>query len=429
MTSKDTLKLIIADSQSAVLPHLWQRSLVVPVNSGKIITLAGVRRSGKTYHLFQIMKDLLESGTDPNKLLYVNFQDERIQLDGSELDVILQAYRELHPDINLSECYFFFDEVQEISGWEKFVDRLYSSISKNVFITGSNSKMLSLEIATSLRGRTVTYEVYPLSFSEFVGVVRPGTLSHSSKDKAVLLSLFEKFMTSGGFPELVGREQGLSDNILQEYFNVMLFRDLIERFGITQAAALKYFCKRLVGSSAGEFSVNKIYNELKSQGYSIGRETLYDFRDNVEAIYLNRFVSKYSYSVVKSEGSVKKTYIIDQGMGTSLDFKLAGDKSRLLENTVALELLKQGKAITYWQDKVECDFVITEKDNAVMAMQVSPDISDSRTRTREMRGLIACCKALALSEGYIVTLNTWDELEIDGIQAHVMPAWSYFLTK
>jgi uncharacterized protein len=429
MTSKDIIKVIIADSQSAVLPNLWQRSLVVPVNSGKIITLAGVRRSGKTYHLFQIMKDLLAQGIGPHKLLYINFQDERIQLDGSELDVILQAYRELHPDIDFAECYFFFDEVQEIRGWEKFVDRLYSSLSKNVFITGSNSKMLSREIATSLRGRTVTYEVYPLSFAEFVGVVRPGTLSHSSKDRAFLLSLFEKFMTNGGFPELVGREQGLLDNILQEYFNVMLFRDLIERFGVTQTAALKYFCKRLVGSSAGEFSVNKIYNELKSQGYSIGRETLYDFRDNVEAIYLNRFVPKYSYSVVKSEGSVKKTYIIDQGMGASLDFKLAGDKGRLLENTVALELLKQGKVIAYWQDEVECDFVVIEKNQVTLAMQVSLDIGDPKTRTREMKGIVACCKALGLGEGYIVTLNTWDELEIDGIHVHVVPVWSYFQTK
>jgi uncharacterized protein len=235
-------------------------------------------------------------------------------------------------------------------------------------------------------------------------------------------------MLKGGFPEIVGRSDELSEEILQEYFNVMLFRDLIERFGVTQTAALKYFCKRIVSSSSGEFSVNKVFNELKSQGYSIGKDTLYDFRDNVEAIYLNRFVPKYSFSVVKSEGSIKKSYIIDQGMGVSLDFKFGQDKGRLLENIVALELLKNGKQIAYWQELVECDFVVTDKDRVIEAIQVSLDISDPETHKREVKGLLACCKALELKEGYILTLNTFDEFERDGIFVHVVPAWSYFLS-
>lgn len=426
MTGKDLLKTIITDSQSRVIPEVWERMLKIPSDSGKIVTLAGVRRSGKTYHLFNLINQLNTQGVAVEKILYINFEDERLQLSSKELDLILQAYRELYPQLDLADCYFFFDEIQEVEGWEKFIARIYSSISQHVFITGSNAKLLSKEIATALRGRTITFEIYPLSFAEFVNVISPGLNPYSSADKAKLVNLFDRFMHQGGFPELVKQEDDLKDQILQEYFNVMVFRDLIERYQISGGTTLKYFCKRIIGASAGEFSVNKIYNELKSQGYQVSKNTLYSYQMYVEAIYLNRFISKYSHSVVEAESSQKKTYVIDQGLGAALDYKLSQDKGRLLETTVALELLKQSKQIAYQQNGSECDFVVIEKGKVVEAIQVTSDLTDAQTKEREIKGVVSACQKFNLKKGVIVSFDHEEKFEVDGIQVTVKPAWRYF---
>lgn len=427
MRRKESLKTLIVDNQSTPFPGQWSRNLMIPLDTEKIITLAGVRRSGKTYHLFHAMERLVQEGIKRKHIIYINFEDERLNLEQEELDLILQAYRELYPDIDLSECYFFFDEIQEVTGWEKFIARLYASISKNIFITGSNAKLLSQEIATALRGRTITFEVYPLSFAEYCAVLRPGLNPYKSTDKAHLLSLFNQFMHEGGFPEVIKHTRELRDTILQEYFNVMLLRDLIERYNISQASILKYFCKRVIGASAGEFSVNKIYNELRSQGYQIAKDTLYAYQDYVEAIYLNRFVMKYSPSVVKSELSQRKTYVIDQGLGTALNYKLSEDKGKLLENTVALELIKQGKKILYNQNGTECDFVVVAKDVPREAIQVSLDVSDDKTKEREVKGLLQACEKLDIPAGIILTRGEKEDVVIKGKTVHIVPAWEYFL--
>lgn len=426
MVGKDLLKTIIIDSQSRSFPEVWGRTLKIPSGSGKIITLSGVRRSGKTYHLFNLINHLKAQGVSIEKILYINFEDERLQLSSGELDLILQVYRELYPQLELSGCYFFFDEIQEVEGWEKFIARVYSSISQHVFITGSNAKLLSKEIATALRGRNLTFEIYPLSFGEFVNVISPDLNPYGSADKAKLVNLFDLFLRQGGFPELVKQEDGLKDKILQEYFNVMVLRDLIERYQISQATTLKYFCKRIIGASAGEFSVNKIYNELKSQGYQVSKDTLYAYQEYAEAVYLNRFISKYSYSVVKTESSQKKTYVIDQGLGSALDYKLSQDKGRLLETTVALELLKQGKQIAYQHNGSECDFVVIGKGKVVEAIQVVYDFSDNHTKEREIKGLVSACQKFNLGKGTILSFDHGEEFEVDGTQIIVQPAWQYF---
>lgn len=426
MIRRDLLKTIITDNSLRPLPKLWERMLKIPSDSGKIVTLAGVRRSGKTYHLFNLINQLRAQGIAAEKILYINFEDERLELSSEELDLILQSYRELYPQLKLPDCYFFFDEIQEVEGWEKFIARIYSGISQKVFITGSNAKLLSREIATALRGRTITFEIYPLSFVEFVNIVSSGLNAHSSADRATLANLFERFMRQGGFPELVKQKDDLKDKILQEYFNVMVLRDLIERYQISQATILKYFCKRIIGASAGEFSVNKIYNELKSQGYQVSKDTLYSYQDYVETVYLNRFISKYSHSIVKAESSQKKTYVIDQGLGAALDYKLSQDKGRLLETTVALELLKQGKQIAYQQNSSECDFVVIEKGRVTEAIQVTAEFVDTQTKEREVKGLVSACQKFDLKKGTILTFDHEDKFEVESIQVNVIPAWQYF---
>lgn len=429
MTTKEMLKTIITDNQFRKFPKIWTRTMKIPVHTGKIITLAGVRRSGKTFHLYAVMKQLIKQGVIPTHILYLNFEDERLKLTTDELDLILQSYRELYPNHIMTTCYFFFDEIQEVPGWEKFIARLYHSVSPHIFVTGSNAKLLSGEIATALRGRTITYEIYPLSFQEFIEITASGLNPYSSADKAKLVNLFDRFLYQGGFPEVINKDDQLQNKILQEYFSVMVLRDLIERYKIPQATMIKYYCKRVIGNSAGEFSVNKIYNELKSQGYKIGKDTVYEYQGYVDAIYLARFIPKYAHSVVKSELSQKKCYVVDQGMGVALDFKFAQDKGRLLETTVALELLKQGKQIAYTQNGNECDFVVVEKGRVAAAIQVALDLSDTVTKKREIKGLIHACQTFGLQTGTIITLNQDDEQTIDDIVVRTIPAWKYFLQR
>jgi len=429
MGRKDLLKTIITDNQARELPTMWSREQKIPVATNKIVTVAGVRRSGKTYHIFNIMKQLMDLGVPSTNMLYLNFEDERLKLEKGELDLILQAFRELHPSQNLQDCYFFFDELQEVAGWEKFINRMYSTITKNIYITGSNSKLLSTEIATSLRGRTITYQVYPLSFREFVTITNPSPLNvYNSQDTAKLVALFNQFLYQGGFPEVVDKGKELREKILQEYFNVMLMKDLIERYKISQASIIKHFCKRVVAGSGGEFSVNKIYNELKSQGYKISKDSMYEYQDYVDNIYLARFIPKYTHSVVKSAMSQKKSYVIDQGFGVALDFKFTQDTGRLLETVIALELIKAGKQIAYDSNGSECDFVVIEKDQVTQAIQVTQELADEETKTREVKGLTTTCKKCNLPTGVIVTLDTSDEFVIDGVEVKVTPAWKYLFS-
>ena len=428
MNQKELLKTIITDNQARNMPDIWPRTLEIPLESGKIITLSGVRRSGKTYHLFNLIKKLKAKGVSSELVLYLNFEDERLRLKTEDLDLILQAYRELYPNHDLSRCYFFFDEIQEVKEWEKFIDRIYHSVSTHVFITGSNSTLLSKEIASALRGRTVTYEIYPLSFKEFVDVQKPKINSQTSVGKAVLARLFEKFLQQGGFPELIGKSRELQSKILQEYFNVMVLRYLIERYKISQVEILKYFCKRVIGASAGEFSVHKIYNEIKSQGYKVGKDTIYAYQEYVESIYLAKFIPKYAHSVVKTELSQKKSYVIDQGMGAAMDFKLSQDKGRLLETAVGLELIKYGKQISYVQNGAECDFALIDKGTVTEALQVTYDLSGQETWDREIKGLIQACKSFALTKGTIVSMDKEDEMMVSGIKVNIIPAWKYFFS-
>lgn len=272
---KAQLKRIIADFHQTPLPEFRNRSLDVPLDMGKIVILVGPRRAGKTYCLFQLMDGLEKSGISRQEMLYINFEDERLDLEG-ENDLIFDAYRELYPEQDMSRVFLFLDEIQELPNWEKFVRRVTDTISRRVVLTGSNSRLLSREIATSLRGRGISFEILPLSFSEYLSFQDlPKDPPVSSKDRALVGRAFEEYCLWGGYPELVGMEQRFKAQVLQEYFNVMFYRDLVERYNVSDPALFKYLLKRLISSFTKDFSVNKLYNDLKSRGFSVGKDSLY----------------------------------------------------------------------------------------------------------------------------------------------------------
>jgi len=398
---KKILKRIISDFHQAALPVVKQRSLVVPLDLNKIITILGPRRAGKTYFLYQLMGELEKQGVERHQILYLNFEDERLDLAGNN-DLIFDAYRELYPDQDLSGVFIFFDEIQEVPGWEKFVRRIDDTISRHIFLTGSNANMLSLEIATSLRGRSISFEILPLSFKEYL-VFRDISARnvHSAKDKAIVHNAFTEYCLWGGFPELVWIEERFKLQVLQEYFNVMLYRDLVERYGIRDIAVLKYLLKRLIGSFTREFSVNKLYNDLKSRGFAISKDSIYRMMEEIMSIYMLASVVKYDPAVVKREMSNKKIYLYDNGLSSAMNYAFSEDRGKLLENIVFTVLRTSSSELFFLRNGWECDFLAFPMAAPPLAVQVTERLTEENA-SRELKGLLAARKRVSNVAGLLL---------------------------
>ena len=428
MNKKDVFKEIIRSFQKKPLAVVKKRSLALPLKSGKVITVSGVRRSGKTYLLLDAVSRLLAQGVKINSVVYINFEDERLETDKKDLDLILQAYQELYPDAALEKTYFFFDEIQNVDGWEKFIRRVYDTVSKNIFVTGSNSKLLSTDIATSLRGRNLGYELYPLSFAEFLSFSGVKADIHDSRNRAKIASEGGQYLLNGGFPELFFLPQDLHVKTLQGYFDVMLFKDLMERYQRkAHAHLLKYFIKRLLANISSPLSLYKIYNELRSQGYKIDKNLLYELTEELNSIYFFFPLRKYSASVIKRETSEKKVYVVDTGLASAVSFNIGEDRGKLLENAVFMQFHSMEADIFFYKDKKECDFVRLAPGGKPAAYQVCYDLSAEGTKKREFDGLIEACKRLGLKSGTIITMSDEFEEIIEGVKIQVVPFYKWAL--
>jgi uncharacterized protein len=432
MITKEIIKSVLDDFKINNIPICKPRKAKIPLNTGQVISIIGARRSGKTYLLYDLMNKLILKGKNKSNFIYLNFEDERLsEFTINDFDLILQSIREKNTKINLNNCYFFFDEIQNISGWEKFVRRLHDSVSKNIFLTGSNSKLLSSEIATSLRGRTIVVEVFPLIFEEYLNFKNIKIDTINSLSRAKIINSLNDFLKYGSFPDVINQKKQVKLLMLQEYFNTMIYRDIVERYNISNPLNLKFFIKYLINNNTSEFSVNKIYNNMKSLGLKTGKELLYVYIEYIENIYLANILKKFDYSFRNQESSDRKLYAIDNGIYTSLNKSTTPNVGKLLECSVYnFLLIKYGKEnVFYYKDRYECDFLIIENNKILDLIQVTYKMSDSMTRERELNGLIKACQALNYNKGKIITLDDNEEKIIQSkITIHSIPAWKFFLT-
>ena len=416
---KKILKRIIKDFHNRPLLDFKPRQADVPLNLNKIITIVGPRRAGKTYYLFQLMAELEEQDIARSRILYINFEDERLELKGRH-DFIIEAYLELYPELDLSLAYFFFDEIQELDMWEKFVRRMFDTVTKKIFLTGSNAKLLSGEIATSLRGRSLSFEIMPLSFKEFLSFKEIDAQdTYSTKNSSLIQKAFEEYFLWGGYPELVEIEERFKPQVLQEYFNVMLYRDLLERYTIKDVSILKYLMKRLIASFTKEFSVNKLYNELKSKGISISKDRIYRMVDQIFSIYMMAYVEKYDPSVIKREMSNKKIYLFDNGFAAVTQYSFFEDRGKLLENLVFAHLRAQTDEIYFLKNGWECDFVAFIAGKQPLIIQVTEYLNLDNLN-REIKGLKMAEKRIPNSKSLLLTA------EVD--QTINLPDWCDVMT-
>jgi len=429
MDLKNTFQSIIALHQQEIPLNLLERATQLPLNEGRIVTVTGIRRCGKSSLLGLAINRLLKNGVPRERILYVGFDDERfLSMSAGNFDELLQAYREMYPHIAIKDVYMFFDEIQLVKGWELFVLRVYKNYCKHIFITGSTAKMLSEEMASALRGWPDEYREYPLSFSEYLRFKNIEANRYTEEGKAVLASAFRTYCEEGGFPE-VALTTTKSDKIkiLQSYFNTMLFRDMMEHYNIgTPSFVVRYFLKRVMNNLTKPTSVNNIYNDLKSQGLKVSKDSLYLWLDYACNIFMLRKVEKYDKSIVKQRSASAKYYVADIALHNAVLLPESEDSGKALENIVYLNLersLGEEDRVFYFNDSKECDFVVQRGERVAELIQVCWVLNEENIE-REISGLMAASTFTGCTKCSIITFNQQQSLERDGLHIDVKAIWN-----
>ena len=423
MYMKNIFKQIISDFHSLEEKKVEKRLLEVPLNTWKIISIIWPRRSWKSYFLFSIINDLIKSWINKTNIVYINFEDERINIDWANLQIIIDAYLELYNHKKLEETYFFFDEIQNINNWEKFIRRIYDLGMKKIFITWSNAKLLSKEISTSLRWRSLSFELLPLNFKEFINFKWEELNIYTTKDKAKILNLQKEYLLWWGFPEIINYSNELKIKTLQEYFDVMLYNDIIERYKIKDVTLLKQFVKLLIQTTTKEYSINKMWNNLKSLWFKFDKNILYDFIDYLDTIYFWKSISKYDYSLSKQ--TLKKVYLFDNWYLNAISFNFSENFWKLLENIVFIELYRKfWDNIFFLKNLSETDFVINNKDNIIF--QTCYDLTEENEE-REIKWCLYAMNKFKINNSYIITNEQENIIKIDWKVIKVIPFYKWIL--
>lgn len=428
----DTIKSIILDFQEARLETGVPRRLAIAPVRGKAAICIGVRRSGKSTYMFQVMDRLLASGVPRENILYMNLFDDRLHnLRQGGLGMITEAYYSLYPEKkNTEKVYCFFDEIQVVPGWESFIDRLMRTEKCEVYLTGSSARMLSTEIATQMRGRALSWEMFPFSFKEFLdwkGLDSAGPMS--TKKSLLVRKAFEEYWETGGFPEVAGLPRNLRIKTHQEYFQAILFRDLVERHDISHPKALTDLAYRLVDNTASLYSVNSLTGYLKSLGYKAPKSTVSDYLEWFEAAYFLFTVRLFDASLARSNTNPKKIYCIDHSLVNSVSSGILVNSGHLLENLTFTALRRIFPEIYYYKTKtgLEVDFIVPARRRARLLVQVCESLADPRTRKRETTALSEAMNELGLKAGIVVTRNEHESIDTDDGTIEVTPVWRFLL--
>ncbi len=414
---KNIAKKMILENQRMVRDLSFvRRNVVFEPNSCYV--LVGLRRAGKSYMLYQRMNDLLQEGHSIEEFLYFNFEDDRLaDLQLADLDLIKQAYEEVfeHKPI------FMLDEIQLVDGWEKFARRL-ADHKYIVYITGSNAKMLSKEMSTTLGGRYIVQNVFPFSFPEFLKA-KDIQLENQWEylDNAHVKRAFNEYFHFGGLPELVLRAEPFKRQWLGNLYNKIYFGDLISRYNVRNTMGLKVLIRKLAESVKQPQSYNRLANIVSSVAGKVKQETIVDYLEYIKDTCM-LFSLENIEAKLQDKLSNRKYYFIDNGI---LNLFLLDPETSLLENMVAIYLFENYEDdLYYYNSNLEVDFCLFEHGKAI---QVSYAIEDDDTYKRETKALLAYAKRFDCKDLYIITMDSEDEISIEGNVIHVIPLWKMLL--
>lgn len=413
---KNLIKTVIYDQQkTGISKRFISRSIPKGiVESESIVVISGIRRCGKSTLLNQIKNESKE------KDYYFNFDDERIiHFNVDHFQLLYETFLELFG----VQRTFYFDEIQNIVGWERFVRRLHDAGNK-VIITGSNANMLSRELGTHLTGRYIQIELFPFSFAEFLSFKQFSYTEkefYSSEGKAELLRYFNEYFKTGGFPLYIKEGR---DDYLKALYESILYKDVLVRNKLVNERELL----ELVNYLASNVSKLSSYNGLTKVIAVKNASTIRNYFSFLQDTYLIFQINKFDFSLKKQIQNLKKTYFIDNALVRRLGFMFSEESGRLLENIVFLELRRRGFEIFYHSNRFECDFLIRQGINVVQAIQVCYSFDSAQTKSRELKGLLEAMEIYGLTNGLILLQDAQEEvIEENGLTVNVLPVWKWLL--
>jgi len=402
-----------------------QKDIAPLLNQREIIIITGVRRGGKSSLMRLISNDLIEKyDILQDNILYLNFEDERFTyFDINDFEQVYEIFLELyHP---VGRKYFFLDEIQNVKGWEKWLNRLYEFEDLKIFVTGSNATLLSSEIATALTGRNRQLIVYPFSFNEFLSL---RSYSITEKDfylrekRIEIKRLFDEYLKLGGFPEVLK----ISDNtLLEQYLKDIIYRDVIARYSIRNIKEIK----ELILYLASNIGTIQSYNNLREMINVKSLNTIKNYLEMLENVFLFFKIDLFSFSVKKQIYNPSKIYSVDSALSNAIAFKFSENLGHIYENIVFIELQRRNKVVFYWKSKRgrEVDFVIKSGLKIDEAIQVCFSFTDKKTRDRELESLLSAKNELNVDNLVMITEDEKGEEVIDGATVRIIPLWKWLL--
>lgn len=412
--------------------------------AGNLVTvISGMRRSGKTYRLLQVMEDLIARGVPQDRLLYFNFEDDRLgAVTPATGDAVIEAFWALSPRAAEQGSYLFLDELQEMEDWGSWLRRIVDTTRATIFVTGSSSKMLSENYSTQLRGRSLEYVQYPLGFGEFVRWHEPeldaAGPGWSARERVALERLLGEYLVKGGFPVVQDLPWQRAVPVLQGYARRVVASDVVERHGVGNPRAASLFGTKVLALCGRPLSLRKVTEEIRQTGHAVSRTALADLVGYFEEAFLVHEVDPRTRSTRLGPNHQRKLYPIDHGLARANMPAPTLDQGQILEDAVAVELLRRqgpsraGAVASYLTEtrRHEVDFCAGDAlfPQGLQLLQVSWDLTSPRTMERECRSLWEAMAELGVRESTIVFAHGEERLiERDGARIGCVPAWKWLL--
>jgi len=429
---RELIRQKIVDGLAARVPAFTRRDVRLPGVKGKAVAVIGMRRTGKTTFLWQVLADRLAHGTGREGLLYFSFEDERLAgMTAAELQLVVEEYYRLHPEWrDRKRAVFFLDEIQAVPGWEAFARRLLDTERVELFVSGSSARLLSREVATSMRGRAMEALVHPFSFREYLRHVGREPEREPERLPKAGRSALEKdlraYVAGGGFPEAQGAAARDRFELLRGYVDVALLRDVVERHAVSHPVALRLMTRHLLGNAAGTFSVNKFHGDLRSQGIAVAKDTLHAYLAHLEDAFLVRTVSVAAGSERRRMVNPRKVYPIDPGLIPVFDHSGRANVGHALETCVMLELERRGAEVAYVRTAsgFEVDFLACYAEGGRELIQVCADLDVPGVRERETRALLEAAREHPRASLHLISLEADAARSLPArVSAHAAAVW------
>jgi len=417
-------------------PPLTRRDARLPVVPGKMHAVIGMRRAGKTSFLRQLQAARRES-LPPERTVFVSFDDDRLaELTVEQLALLLEEYYRRYPELRGRETvHWFLDEIQLVEGWERFVRRVLDSEQVEIVVSGSSARMLSREVHTSLRGRGMATVIRPFSFRELLRHRGEEPDKEAARWTAAERSLVEKrfheYLLAGGFPETQGLASALRIELLQGYVDTVLFRDVVERYGVSQVAALRWLVRQCLRNPAGSFSVHRLHLDLKAQGHGVAKDAVHAMLGHLLDAFLLSSVPLATDSERQRNSNPRKLYPVDPGLIRAYDTSGRSNLGHALETTVLNELEHRKAEVAYVKtaEGFEVDFHVRHLAGAEELVQVCADPSSATTTERELRALTQATLTYPHATRRLLVLTRDQAIPIEATGVSVQPAYEWLLAR